>query len=226
MSTERPLVALISATPAAIPPIELAFATRAPWVRVWNLLDDRLLVDAGEQGGVTERLQSRMRRLIEHAIMEGADGVLLTCSLYGFVARAMAPQSPVPVFGPDDAAFDDAVASGARRVAMVGSIELSVQDSVERLRAHASALEVQLDVAPKFVAGALAAGKAGDVDGVAQLVVTAIDTIDPPVDAVLFAQYSLAPATEGIERTLGVPVFSGPDRAVLAMLTALEGPKS
>src|SRR4051795_10982989 len=101
-----PLVALVSAVPAAIPPAVAALEEALPDARVWNLLDDRLIDDANEAGEVTGALESPVRRLIDPAPREGRDAVPLTCSLYGFVARKAAQQAPAPVLGPDDAAFE------------------------------------------------------------------------------------------------------------------------
>lgn len=223
MSTSSPLIALINANPASIPPTEAAFAKLYPDARLWSISDDRLLQDADEQGGVTEGLQARMKRLIAHAAAEHADGILLTCSLYGFVAHDVAAELDVPVYGPDDAAFAAVLASGLRRVHLVGSIELSVSDSTDRLAAAAKAAGVDLEITPVFVAEAFAASKAGDADGLARAVAATVSSIGSPADCILLAQYSLAPAAEQIERILGIPVFSGPERSASTLREALGG---
>ena len=222
MNEKRPLIALISATMAAIGPIERAWARSERRVEMWNILDDRLLVDAAEFGGVVPSLQERMNRLITHAVTEGADGILLTCSLYGSVARERSTGLSIPIFGPDDAAFNAIVADNPRRIAVVGSNDLSIADSVQRLRAHAATRGIDPDLIPMFVAGAPAASKADGVDELTRSVVAQAELIDPPVDAILIAQYSLALVADDVQRLTGVPVFSGPERAVAAMVAALQ----
>ena len=221
--TDRPIVALVSATMAAVPPVEQAFARVFPNARLWNLLDDRLLQDADEQGGVTPDLRDRMVRLIEHARREGADAVLLTCSLYGSVARELGASADLPIAGPDDAAFAAVLVSGAARIGVVGSGELSVADSTERLQAAAASAGLDLEAIPIFAADASAASKAGDTDGVAATVAAVVGASGSPADALLLAQYSLAPAASRIAELTGLPVFSGPDRAALAIRDALRG---
>ena len=71
-------IALISATPLAIAPAMAAVTEAFPDATVWNLLDDRLLADAQQAGGITPGLAARMDQLIELALAGGADGVLLT----------------------------------------------------------------------------------------------------------------------------------------------------
>src|SRR5882757_3168200 len=112
--TGSPLIALISATPRAIPAACAALIETLPGCRIWNLLDDRLLADAQVAGGVTPTLEARMERLIDHALREGADGVLLTCSQYGYVGRRMTVS--VPVLAPDDAAFNEIREKGVSRI--------------------------------------------------------------------------------------------------------------
>src|SRR5690625_4708365 len=129
--TDDFLVALISATPVAIAPATEALAEEFPQARVWNLLDDRLLQDASDAGGLAEPLAERMRGLIEHAVGAGADAVLLTCSMYGQVAQ-QAP-IPVPALAPDEAAFAEASSGTYGTVLVVASFDSAFHDSVHRL---------------------------------------------------------------------------------------------
>lgn len=220
MMSPRPLIALISATPLSLPPVLGALADDFPAARPWNLLDDRLQTEAEERGGVTPQLRERMRRLIGHAVTEGADGILLTCSMYSGVARDLAGDSPVPLFGPDDAAFRAVLDDGHPRIGVVANSELAAQDSAQRL-AEVPGAEGR-EIIPIFVAGVLAASRAGDAEEVARLVATAVRALPSPVDAILLAQYSLSPATASTSDLSGLPVYSGPVRAVAALRAALE----
>lgn len=86
-TTRHALIALIETTTAATPPAIEAFDAEFPEATLWNVLDDRLIVEALEAGGLTAPLTERMSRLISYALDAGADGVLLTCSMYGPVAH-------------------------------------------------------------------------------------------------------------------------------------------
>src|SRR3954469_14438603 len=208
-----PLVALVSAVPAAIPPAIAALEEAMPAARVWNILDDRLIDDANEAGEVTGALEARMRRLIDHATEEGADAVLLTCSLYGFVARKAAQQATVPVLGPDDAAFEAVRTAGYSSLFLVSSVELALADSAARLRPHLGDAADGLEILPVLASEALAPSRAGDTDGAANALAEAIERVGGAADAVLFAQYSLAPAAPLVEERLRLPVITGPGKA-------------
>jgi hypothetical protein len=198
-------IALISATPAAIGPAVAGLAAEFSQAQPWNILDDRLLADAAD--GLTPALAERMRRLIAYAVDNGADGVLLTCSLYGPVVESVT--SPVPVFAPDSAAFQRAADFG--KVLVVGSFPTAMADSVARFQAYAPNSEVVGVVAPD----------AFEVKDPDVLFAALRDACVEPCDAVLLAQYSLAPAAEKLSAALGRPVVSGPHAAAAALKAAI-----
>jgi len=223
MSAGAPLIALVSAVPAAIPPAVAALTEHFPSARVWNILDDRLIDEANSRGGVDEPLETRMQRLIDHAIAEGADGVLLTCSIYGFVANKAAATARIPVFGPDDAAFDAVTSGGYRRVLVLSSVELALQDAVDRLTSALEARGVEAEVIPAFAAGAFEASKSGNTAELVEALTLAAHASASEPDVILFAQYSLAPAAQEVARRTGIPVVTGPARSALALRAAVVG---
>jgi hypothetical protein len=219
LATDTPRIALIHATPAAIAPAVAGMNTVFPGAEVWNILDDKLLPDADAQGGVTPHLAERMTRLIDLALAEGAAGVLLTCSMYGSVA--LATQADVPILAPDEAAFETALAGNYGTVLLVASFESALNDCVARfaefLQANGSATKVVGETVP----AAFVATKAGDVIALTEALIAAAKPYVGSVDAVLLAQYSLAPAAAAIEDALGLPVISGPQAAALKLKAAV-----
>jgi aspartate/glutamate racemase len=158
MGGDRALVALIHATPLAIPPTRAAFEAEWPQATLWNLLDDRLMEDADAAGGLTDALHRRMATLIRHAVDGGARGVLLSCSMYGPVLTAEDLQRGVPMLGSDEAMYEEAARRTPRRVAVLGTTNSTATDSARRLRlALAAAGQPEVDVVPVVVEGGLAA---------------------------------------------------------------------
>jgi hypothetical protein len=202
-----PLIALISATTSAIGPAAAAFAQEFPEARLWNILDDRLLSDAEDSSGVTPQLAARMERLIQHAVGGGAGGILLTCSQYGFVSRSVS--IPVPIQAPDDAAFAEILAGGFGSVLIVASLPSTLADTTARLTAAGAeaGTPVQLDgICPADGAGLVAAG---DYARLASTLNEAIRARAPEPDALLLAQYSLAPVAEILQPMTRTAVLSG-----------------
>lgn len=218
-----PRIALISAVPAAIAPAEAALRSGFPDAQVWNLLDDRLLSDADTQGGLNDRLGARMRRLIDHAVTEGADGVLLTCSLYGVVAQQMASQASVPVLAPDEAAFEELSNEGYRRILVVASFEAAARDSADRLTAALAGASRARTVEYVVAAAALDATKTGDLSALEAALIGSVAPRVDDFDAVFLAQFSLAPARSALAASVDRPVVSGPTSAA-AQLARAVGP--
>lgn len=219
---EKPLIALISAVRASIPPTLEAFSAGFPDAQPWNIVDDRLLEDANEQGGLTPHLQLRMERLIDHALTEGASAVLLTCSLYAPVAHEAAVDADVPVLAPDDAIFLAVIEEGYRNVLLVSSGAGPLEDSVTRLRAF-----VGPDVT---VIGALAedaapAARRGDTDAVVDALASAVEASPTGFEAIVLGQFSLAPAAAALAARLGLPVLAGPQYAVKRLHTLISKDK-
>lgn len=219
--TTPPKIALISAVTAAIAPARSALDDLYPEADVWNILDDRLLTDADERGGLDDALRARMVRLIDHALAEGADGVLLTCSLYGPVATGI--RRDVPVLAPDEAAFQEIAEAGYGSVLVLASFEGAKDDSVERLEATLREAGANTTVTGIAVPAAMASTKAQD----AQALLSALADAGAPhaarVDAVFLAQYSLAPAAHDLAQALGIPVLSGPTSSAVALRERLTG---
>nr|WP_274636926.1 hypothetical protein [Microbacterium bovistercoris] len=218
MAETSPRIALVGAVAAAAPPAEQAFAAVFGEAQTWNILDDRLIADALDAGRVTAPLATRMTALIDYALAHGAAGVLLTCSMYGPVAHAVAARAAVPVLASDDAAFADAAAGGFRRIALVASLPIPLADARARFDAFRSGREAGLEVVD-----VLAADAAGVTDAVVltDALERAVRGI-PDLDAVLLAQYSIAPAADALAARLGIPVLAGPGRAAALMRDLLH----
>lgn len=222
--TTPPRIALISAVTAAIGPATAALDELYPDAEVWNILDDRLLRDADERGGLDDALRARMTRLIDHALAEGADGVLLTCSLYGPVVADL--QRDAPVLAPDEAAFAEIADAGYRHVLVVASFEGAKDDSVARLREALARSGADTTVAGVAVPAAMVATKAQDSGALVTALIDACRPLAADVDAIFLAQYSLAPAGPALSAAVGLPVVSGPASSAVALrdrLTPREG---
>jgi Asp/Glu/hydantoin racemase len=202
---DAPTVAMVHATPAAMAPAVAAFGERFPEAGLWHLLDDRLVSDAEEAGGLVPPLRRRMLSLIGHAVSGGADGVLLTCSMYGPVARLAAQLWDRPVAGSDEAVYQRVAAERPTRVAVLGSLETAVADSAERLRQVAGpGTEVRGVLCP----GAARAAMAGDGEALLASLRSAAEPLVGEVDVFLLGQYSLTTAHAELQAGLGVPVWS------------------
>ncbi len=218
MAAKAPLIAVISAVEPSVEPARAALVSQLPNAQVWNLIDDRLLIEAREHGAIDDALSARMNRLIDHAVASGADGVLVTCSVYSGAVRQHAAEVEIPVLPSDDAGFRTVLESGASRVLLVTPIPEALADSTERLTAAAHQAGVAVEIVGVVAEGAHQANLAGTLD---ELITGVIRSVERPYDAVLLGQYSLAPAAAAVREAFAVPVFTTPDAAAQEMSARL-----
>jgi hypothetical protein len=88
----------------------------------------------------------------------------------------------------------------------------------EFLRTNGSATEVVGETVP----AAFIATKAGDTGALTSALIDAAKPFVGSIDAVLLAQYSLAPAAIAVEEALGLPVISGPQAAALKLKSTVR----
>ena len=216
-----PLVALIHATSASIGPAAEAFGDNFPGARLWNILDDQLVVLVDALGGLTPALEARMNRLIDHALEGEADAVALACSVYGPVAGARASGTGTPVLASDEAMFDAVRELRPRRTTVLGTTEVTAADTADRLRRYLRAGrpdgpdDQQVDAV--VVAGGYAAAVAGDRQALERAVVRQAEEVEGDSDVVVVGQFSLSPATAAADAAVRVPVLSAPHLTATAV---------
>lgn len=217
-----PIIALIHATPASIAPAHGAVTTRFPDARLWNLLDDRLIVEVTRAGGLTASLRDRMAELINYTVRGGADAVLLTCSMYGPASQAS--RWPVPVHACDQAMFARIRDLRPGRIAVLGTLATAVADTVTRLNDFLGGAPVR--VRGVVVDGAHAAVLSGDAAGLRELTAHAASRAQSDTDLIVLGQYSVSPALAATRTAVSVPVLSPPQLAADALRAAMipEGP--
>ena len=207
--TQRPaFVGLIHSTPAAIAPASQALRQELEGVRLWNLLDDRLIADAEEAGALVPRLEQRMMTLVRYAFDGGVDAVLMTCSQYGSVAPTAREEFGRPVYGSDEAMFEQIAAAGPSPIGLLASLEDTRIDSTARLRAMIGERGADIEIRGICADGAYEAATRGDADALADRLEAAARSLGDDVASFALAQYSLTPAASELATRLGRPVLS------------------
>jgi hypothetical protein len=222
LGSVHPLVALISANPIAMKPANAAFAEYFPEARLWNILDDRMQEDADIRG-VTGTLAARLHRLVDHAVLEGADAVLLTCPVYAAAARSYAGQCPVPLLDPDELALDGILDQAPGTVLVLASAHQPLSLSVNRFLNESAERGIPVETRGAVVEGANLAAIRDNTGELTTALAAAVSSQPTPPEAVLLAQYSLAPAARALETAIGIPVYSGPLSSATALRRTIFG---
>ncbi|WP_418320102.1 aspartate/glutamate racemase family protein [Piscinibacter sakaiensis] len=176
--------------------------------------------DLERDGHLTGAMSERIRRLAEHAVHAGAQGVLFTCSAFGEAIASAACAMVVPVMRPEEAMFQAAMRSG-QRIGLLATFEPAVAPMTRDFLAEAAACGLYPSVDVVCVPAAITAARAGDVATHNRLLAEAAPRL-AHCDAVMLAHFSTSTALEDVKAVLNCPVFSSPDAAVDAMRSRLH----
>lgn len=130
------------------------FAELVPEAKVHNLVDDSLLHDVMQNGGITDRIIARMCAYFQAAANNGADLIFNQCSSVGEAADIAARTVAVPVLKVDAPMAEKAVALGSR-IAVVATVRSTMQPSCNLVRRKAVEAGKTVEVVDYLVDGAL-----------------------------------------------------------------------
>jgi Asp/Glu/hydantoin racemase len=205
-------IALVHATPAAVDPIKAAFAEAWPEPDLVNLLDDSLSRDRALTPELTDGLFRRFDALGQYALSFGADAILFTCSAFGPAIERVARSLGIPVLKPNEAMFAEAIAIGGT-IGMLATFAPSIASMTEEFEEEAKRAGSAATLRSAFVPAAMAALQAGRREEHDALVARAAAEL-AGCDAIMLAQFSMAPAAARLRGQTSVPVLTSPASAV------------
>ena len=213
-------IALIHATPVAMQPVMDAFEDGWPEVETVNLLDDALSRDLARTGTMDAAMMQRFETLGAYAMQIGANAILFTCSAFGDAIAAVAKTVPIPVLKPNEAMFDEALAS-ERTVGLLTTFQPSVPSMEKELveMAERQGRRVQCDTL--WVPDAMAALASGDGSTHDRLIAESAPQL-AHCDVIMLAQFSMARAQAAVQQVVGPAVLTSPASAVAKLKAALS----
>jgi aspartate/glutamate racemase len=217
-------VALIHATPAAVGPIKDAFAEAWPEPDLVNLLDDSLSRDRALTPELTDGIFRRFDALGRYALSCGAEAILFTCSAFGPAIERVAQSVGIPVLKPNEAMFAEAIARGGT-IGMLATFEPSIASMAEEFEEQATRAGAPATLKSVLVPRAMAALQAGRREEHDALVAEAAVKLTG-CQAIMLAQFSMAPAAGRLRGQARIPVLSSPDSAVAALKKKLASAKA
>ncbi len=214
-------IGVIHATRHSLEPIGAAFAALWPEAEPVNLLDETLLADRRAAGALTPALHDRIAALARHSVESGARCVLYSCSAFGAAIEGAKGQIGVPVLRPYEAMIEKALECGSR-LGLLATFGATIEEMSAEIEAVAGARAMAVALESRLAEGALDALGRGDRAAHDQAIVAAAaDLAD--VDALLLAQYSMAPAAALIPEVPGRVVLTAPECAVEKVRALLAG---
>lgn len=214
------VIALTSVTLNAVNPMTDFLRERDPSLKVRNYLDSYLLEKVGKEDGVNDASVKRMFDLVATAADDGADAILITCTIFSPYAEVFSKVLSKPVVSPDQAMLDAVAAKNGKTAIIctfIGTVEITRKMYQSRCRAAGVPDDVDLYVAD----GALDALNEGDWDTFHERIRKKVRELDAEYDNIVLAQISMAGAARGMELQHAA-LFCSPESAYQTVRSLLE----
>lgn len=213
-------IALVSVTLNAVNPMLEYFRQKEEPLEIRNYLDSYLLQKVNEEGGINDSSMKRMFQMLANACEDGADAVLLTCTIFSPYAEHFGALLSKPVICPDGAMLD-AVAQREGKTAILCTFAGTVDTTRDlylsyRIR-HGKSKEVDMHLVP----GAWEAVQTGDMVLFDKIIQDKVKQLDEEYDQIVLAQISMARAAKGLV-TNHANLYTSPDSAYEALTEVLK----
>ncbi len=198
---------LLHTAAANVAPFETLGQELAPDIPLQHVVDDSLLSEARERGGVTPDLNRRVTTAVLNAIDGGAKAVLCTCSSIGPCVEVARPFTDRPVMRVDDPMAEETVQAGSR-IAVAATLQSTLVPTIEIVKRAAERNDKQIELIEILCASAWAAFAAGDQDGYNNEIVKSLEPAAADVDVIVLAQASMAGAADRLNSD--IPLLTSP----------------
>lgn len=214
-------IALVSVTLNAVNPMTNYFRRRDPDVEIRNYLDSYLLEKVKKEGGINDGSMRRMFDMLSMACGDGADAVLLTCTIFSPYAEYFSSLLSKPVVCPDKAMLQEVAAQPGKTAILctfTGTVDTTRSLYYSCRRSLGREENVDMIVLPE----AYASAAKGDFATHDAVIKAKTEELDSKYGQIVLAQISMAHVKDQI-RTCHAKVYTSPDSAYAAIQKKLEG---
>ena len=191
-----------------------------PDARIVNIVDDSLLADALDAGGLTQDVTRRVCQYALAAEDGGADVILSQCSSVGEAIDVARTLVRTPIVKIDEPMAEEALRFGSR-VAVVATLATTLDPTCRLIERTAHSRGKSARIRRVLVEGAFDALKAGDADRHNAMVLREIRALQGDADVIVLAQGSMAVLLPEL-RGLSVPVLTSPRLGMMRVKELLE----
>lgn len=184
-------IALIHITETAIGPMSGAIR-RYPDLHPVHYLDGRIREKIAEEG-ITDETMGRMIDMIARACADGAEGIILTCTMFSPYVPDFRKLFSVPIIGADVAMMEQA-ASRKGRKALLCTFENTRETSTNLLRACCEKAGNPSEITTIVLTDAFLEAAKGNIAGHNQIIAEKIRDLENDYDQIILAQMSMADA--------------------------------
>jgi len=213
-------VVVIHTSDVSVKDLKNLFAELAPEVCIRNIVDDSLLAEVLEKGGVTTAVKKRICAYALQAEVIGADLIFSQCSSVGEAADIAAELVHVPLVKIDEKMAELACKTGAR-IGVIATLQTTLGPTVRLVKRTAEKLKKEIQITEKLCEGAFDLLRSGDIKTHNKMVIKGIQELTEKVDVIVCAQGSMVPLLAELGET-PIPVLTSPRLGVERAVEVLK----
>jgi aspartate/glutamate racemase len=213
-------VVIIHTSDVSVKDLKNLFTELAPEVCVRNIIDDSLLAEVLDNGGVTTAVKKRICAYALQAEVIGADLIFSQCSSVGEAADIAAELVDVPLVKIDEKMAEVACKIG-KRIGVVATLQTTLGPTVRLVKKTAGKLKKEVQITEKLCEGAFDLLRSGDIKTHNKMVIEAIRKLTEEVDVIVCAQGSMVTLINDLGET-PVPVLTSPRLGVERAVEVLK----
>jgi len=213
-------VVIIHTSDVSMKDLNNLFTELAPEVCVRNIVDDSLLPEVLEKGGVTTAVKRRICAYALQAEVIGADLIFSQCSSVGEAADIAAELVHIPLVKIDEKMAEVACKTGDR-IGVIATLQTTLGPTVRLVKRVAEKLKKEIQVTEKLCEGAFDLLRSGDVKTHNKMVIKGIKELTKKVDVIVCAQGSMVPLLKELGKT-PIPVLTSPRLGVERAVEVLK----
>lgn len=185
-------IGMISVTLNAVPPM-LQTLRESGFREVQNYLDEGLQALVQAEGAVTSKSLCRMVALIERAVQDGAEAIVLTCTVFTPYWQRLQALFTIPLFSADGVMLEQ-VAALNQKTAILCTFPASIKSSLAVFKEAAARQGTMGDADAFLLEDAARAIGQGNKPLHDSLIARKADSLGSEYKAVVLAQISMAQA--------------------------------
>jgi len=198
VGVKRIRVGAVHALKQSIQPTTAAFESEWSTVEVSHLLDGSLYLDRSQGTADASELARRIQALLAYSCSTDSDGIIFTGSFFGDAVAQARSAIGIPVLRSFDGVLDEALREDRPLYVLSTAVD-SVVLLQEEFRQEVQRRALSTTISGHVVEGALTAVVSGEAARHDELVLNAVESVDPEA-TIVFAQFSmervLSPAIE------------------------------
>lgn len=220
MEMNKKTIALVNVTMNAVNPMVRYLTVNEPEWKVRPYLDSYLLEKIGIEGKVSDDSVGRMLEMITKACKDGADAVLVTCTIFSAFQSYFSKIFSVPILTPDGAMLDE-VSKKKGKKAIICTFHGTVDVTQKQYETYCEKNHMPKEADMYTVPDAFAAAGKSDMETCYRIIREKVMELDEQYDHIVLAQISMAGAADGL-RTKHASVYTSPKSAVEALKKTLH----